>query len=270
MCLPSINGGTGNFLSHISCQFFIFVIMDNIKIDIVIPVYNESGNIEANLDALAKGIPTSGAEFRCVIVYDFDEDNTLPVIERISVKYNYPVYLLKNASRGALNAIKTGIMASDADYVIVTMADLSDDYAVLGRMAELAAEGYDLVAASRYMKGGKLHGGPFFKQLFSRLAGLSLHLLTRIPTHDITNSFKLYRTGSVKSIEIESTGGFEIGMEITAKTFLAGGRIVEIPTQWWDRTDGQSKFQLMKWLPKYLKWYFYLIRGKWFGAYKGA
>ncbi len=243
--------------------------MDRLKIDIVIPVYNEAGNIEANLDVIAAGMPALGAEFRCVIVYDFDEDNTLPVIGRIKSKYSFPVELLKNKSRGALEAIKTGILSSPADYVIITMADISDDYSILGKMAELAAEGWDIVAASRYMKGGRLNGGPFFKQLLSRLAGLSMHLLARVPTRDITNSYKMYKTAAVRGLSLESTGGFEIGMEITAKVYLNGGRVTEIPSQWWDRTEGQSRFKLAKWLPKYLKWYFYLIKGKWFGMGKG-
>jgi hypothetical protein len=129
-------------------------------------------------------------------------------------------------------------------------------------MAKAAAEGADLVCASRYMKGGKQYGGPFLKGLFSRMAGVSLHWFTGIPTHDISNSFKLYRKAMLDAIPIESAGGFEIGMEITVKAFLQGYKIAEVPTTWTDRAAGVSNFKLWKWLPLYLHWYWLCVKSR--------
>ena len=70
----------------------------------------------------------------------------------------------------------------------------------------------------------------------SRIADLTLHFFTRIPTHDATNNFKMYRSSVLKDIKIESTGGFEIAMEITVKAFKKGYKITEIPTTWNERT----------------------------------
>ena len=84
-------------------------------------------------------------------------------------------------------------------------------------MMKKFAEGYDVICGSRYMKGGSQTGGPWLKKTLSRMAGISLHLITGIPSHDVSNSFKLYRRSLVQSINIESTGGFEIGMEILVK-----------------------------------------------------
>lgn len=233
-----------------------------IKIDVNIPVYNEGENISETLKSLDENIKSiSDAEFIINIIYDFKEDNTLPVIERIQKEIFTPVKLVKNSSRGVVNALKTGFIASNADYVLVTMADKSDDYGILNDIVKIARNGVDLVCPSRYMKGGKLHGGPFIKQLISRIAGVSMHYISGIPTHDITNSYKLYKTSVLKNIELESKGGFEIGMEIAAKIFLNSGSIAEIPTEWRDRTKGKSRFKLLKWMPRYLKWYFFVIKG---------
>ena len=225
---------------------------------IIIPVYNEALNIEGNLDAIQKGVAASDGIFTVNIVYDMDNDTTLPVIDQISSKYTFKINLIKNTARGVCNAIKTGFDRSEGEYLLVTMADMSDDYGALPAMSEAAKQGFDVVCGSRYMKGGELHGGPVIKQGLSRLAGLSLLFLTGIPTHDITNSYKIYRKSLLKDIEIESTGGFEIGMEITAKAFIQGYKITEVPCQWWDRTEGKSRFQLLRWLPKYLRWYMLL------------
>jgi hypothetical protein len=174
----------------------------------------------------------------------------------------YPwVELVRNdLGRGVLNAIRAGIAAATADVVIITMADLSDDLAVVPRMVELIrGRGYDIVCASRYMRGGRQIGGPWLKGLMSRAAGLSLYWLGGLPVHDATNAFRAYRRELLASIPIESTGGFEYSLELTAKAHSRGARIAEVPSTWRDRTAGESRFKLRAWLPKYLKWYRYAL-----------
>jgi hypothetical protein len=85
-----------------------------------------------------------------------------------------------------------------------------------------------------------------------------------LPTHDVTNSFKLYRKSMLSAIEIESDGGFEIGMEIVVKAHFLGFKVGEIPTVWTDREKGKSRFKILKWAPKYLRWYFYALRKNFF------
>lgn len=102
-------------------------------------------------------------------------------------------------------------------------------------------------------------GGPRLKSLTSRLAGRSLRLLTGIPTADVTSAFKMYRRELLRNIAIKSDGGFEVSMEITVKAFLQGYRITEVPTTWRDRSGGESKFRMWKWLPKYLRWYAFAL-----------
>lgn len=232
-------------------------------LDIVVPVYNEAENILRLFDEIQREIK---AEKRVLIVYDFDGDTTVPVVREYAPRYPFEIQLVLNAlGRGALNAIKTGMAASTNDMVLVMMADSSDRLDVVDSMCALMEQGYDVVCGSRYMKGGKQNGGPILKGLFSRMAGLSLHFLTRIPTHDVTNSFKLYRKSMLEKIRIESTGGFEIGLEICVKAYTEGYRIGEVPSEWFDREEGESNFHLWKWLPHYLHWYLYCIRRTWFG-----
>ena len=108
-------------------------------------------------------------------------------------------------------------------------------------MAGKIEQGYDIVCASRYMKGGVKTGGPLLKSFFSRLVCLSMCWLIKCPTHDITNAFKMYRKEILKNINIESAG-FAVSMQITLKAFFAGYRITELPTTWKGRVVGQSDF----------------------------
>ncbi len=230
-------------------------------IDIIVPVFNEKEVIVSTLEEIKSKVSTPHLIH---IVYDFDEDNTLPVVkEYLEAGKADNIVLLKNDyGRGVINAIKKGFHAAEALATLVVMGDLSDDLGIVDSMFGKIQEGFDIVCGSRYMKGGRQIGGPFFKGLLSRMAGLSLHWLTSIPTHDISNSFKMYRTSLLKSIEIESTGGFEIGLEVLVKAFVEGCKIAEIPSVWRDRVAGKSNFKLLKWLPKYLKWYFFAIKNR--------
>lgn len=223
------------------------------SLTVVIPAYNEGENIARVLDALHQKVHISPREV--LVVYDFAEDTTVPVVERLHSVYPEVSLLLNGFGRGALNALKTGLLAARAPYVLVTMADLSDDLGDVDAMYQLAAAGADVVAASRYMRGGKQEGGPLVKRTLSRAAGLSLHYVGRVGTHDPTSNFKLYSRRLLQAVRIESTQGFELALELTVKAHMSGFTVAEVPTHWSDRIAGESRFQLRRWLPHYLRWY---------------
>jgi glycosyltransferase involved in cell wall biosynthesis len=226
-------------------------------VDFIMPVYNEGANIARALAEIFAKVPL---EKRVLVVYDFDEDDTLPVLRSLAASYPGVEAVKNTLGRGVVCAVRAGIAATSAEVVVVTMADLSDDVSIVPRMVELIRdEGYDIVCASRYMRGGRQVGGPRLKGWMSRAAGLSLYWLAGWPTHDATNAFRAYRREVLMMIEIESRGGFAYSLEITAKACAAGRRVTELPSTWHDRSAGASRFRLGAWLPHYLRWYFYAL-----------
>jgi dolichol-phosphate mannosyltransferase len=221
-------------------------------LSIVLPVYNEGEAVEPVLRALAAEVRTP---HELVVVYDFDEDTTVPVVERLSGEIRGLRGLRNDLGRGVLNAMRAGIAGTRAPYVLISMADGSDEPGVVDEMVARAQAGADVVAASRYMPGGRQIGGPLVKRTMSRLAGLSLHRFGGLATHDPTSNFKLYSRRFLEAVRIESSAGFELALELTVKATLAGRRVDEVPTTWRDRTSGESNFRLRKWLPHYLRWY---------------
>ena len=197
------------------------------ELSIVVPVFKEGEAVDPVLRALDAGVAT---EHEILVVYDFDEDPTVPVIARLAAELP--------AVRGQRNDLGRGVLPK-----------------VVDPMVALARNGADVVSASRYMRGGHQIGGPPLKRLMSRTAGLTLHWFAGVPTHDPTNNFKLYSRRFLDTVTIESTDGFELALELTVKATLAGRRVAEVPTTWRDRTAGQSNFKLRKWLPHYLHWY---------------
>lgn len=236
-------------------------------LSLVIPVYNEAENILPLLDTLRDGVAT---DHETLLVYDFDQDSTLPPARAFQSEYA-ALRLVKNTlGRGVLNALKTGFAESTGDVIVVTMADQSDDITQIDEMASLIRQGASVVAGSRYMRGGRQLGGPPLKRVLSRIAGLSLHWLTGLGTHDSTNNFKAYGRTLMDRVTIESKSGFELGLELTTKAHISGLEVVEIPTTWRDRTAGVSNFRMLEWLPSYLHWYLVCLRGTWSGKRRRA
>lgn len=227
-------------------------------LNIIIPVFNEGANFPPLWAAITSQIQR---EFCVIVVYDFDGDDTVPVVQRLIKNGERRIRLQKNNTRrGVVGAIVTGFNEVENGPILVVMADLSDDLGRVEDMLGLYEQGNDIVVGSRYMRGGQLIGGPWFKQSLSKLAGISLYWIRGIPTHDSTNAFKIYDREMLKTVAIESKGGFELNLELTVKAFLAGYRIAEVPTTWRDRTNGESRFKLWAWLPRYLRWYLYAFQ----------
>ncbi len=225
------------------------------ELDIVIPVYNEGSNILPTLESLRRNVVTP---FRILICYDRDDDDTLPAIRRNAARLaGLQIELVKNQGRGAHGAIMTGFAASTARLVVVYPAD--DDYnaEILDRMVAKANEGNDIVCASRFMPGGSMVGCPWLKAVLVRGAGFTLYHLARLPTHDASNGFRLFSRRVIASIPVESDQGFCYSIELLVKVHRLGWRVAEVPAKWRERTRGTSRFRVLKWLPAYLRWYFY-------------
>ena len=142
------------------------------ELSVILPVYNEGEAVEPVLRALAAGVRTP---HELVVVYDFDGDTTVPVVTRLAGEIPGLRGMRNDLGRGVLNAMKAGIAGTSAPYVLISMADGSDEPQVVDPMVALARAGADVVSASRYMRGGHQVGGPLFKRLMSRAAGLTLH-----------------------------------------------------------------------------------------------
>ncbi len=222
------------------------------------PVYNEGGVIKETIRRVETAVDTP---HELLIIYDMDEDTTVPQVKKLQKKFPNVKPVRNTFGKGVLNALKTGLKIAKGQAVCVMMADLTDDPEVLNLMMAKFERGFDVIAASRYMKGGHQIGGPFIKQVLSRVAGISLHYLVGLPTHDATNSFRLYSRRFLDKVKIESDGGFELAIELTVKAHFNGYKVTEVPTTW-TYLAKESRFYLKKWLPKYLKWYFWAISKK--------
>lgn len=226
------------------------------SLDIVVPVYNEGRNILTVLESFRQHVRTP---IRVLICYDFDDDDTLRALDGF-VDPPFPIIRVKNRGRGLQEAVVTGFRLSDAPAVLVFPADDFYNAGIIDTMYQRFLSGSEIVAGSRFMYGGRLVGCPWLKAFLTRCASYTLHKLTRFPIHDATNGFRLFSRRVITELPIESTQGFALSLELLVKAHRRGWPITEVPAVWIERTEGRSRFRTIRWLPAYLRWYFYALR----------
>lgn len=222
------------------------------RVSIVVPAKAEGPAILPVLDRL---LPLLPAEAEVLVVCDTADDPTFAAIRPVAGRDPRVRETLNTYGAGPANAIRFGFDRAQGDVVVVTMADGSDEVERVPEMIRLVEDGAAVVSASRYARGGRQIGGPIAKRVLSRAAGLSLAWLARVGTSDATNSFKAYSRLFVEEAGVESSAGFEVGIELVAKARRLRRRVAEVPTVWRDRVEGRSNFKVLRWIPRYLRWY---------------
>ncbi len=225
------------------------------RLDIVIPVYNEGSIILATLAELRRLVRTPS---RILICYDKPDDDTLAVInahpeqvEGLSIEF------VRNRSRGVHEAVMTGFATSCAPFVLMFPADDDFNAGMVDAMLAKAEQGADVVCASRFIPGGCMVGCRWLKALLVRTAAFTLYYIAGLPSRDATNGFRLFSRRVIERIEIESDRGFCYSLELLVKCHRLGWPVTDVPAKWIERRQGASRFQVLNWVPAYLRWYLY-------------
>ena len=225
------------------------------KLDIIIPVYNEDENIVRLLKALEDEI---SCNFRILICYDKDNDATLKHIKTNST-ITKEILLIKNPNQGPNSAIIEGVNSSKAEIILVYMADDFENIKLINKMVTLIESGNELVIPSRFIQGGKMLGAKKMKKMITIIGSLLIYYFARIPFKDCTNAFKMFSASLKDKIKLDSTKGFTFALELTTKSYLSNFKIIEIPSIWIETKDRKSNFKIYKWLPYYIYWLLYSI-----------
>jgi len=230
-----------------------------IELDIVIPVYNEGGNIIPVMESFRIHVKTP---YRVLICYDMDEDDTLTALSDYPRDHAEIVYV-KNSHIGPNMAVVAGLEASNAPYILVYMADDDFNANLIDLMVQKMKEGFDIVSSSRWIDGGCYQGAPWIKHAITRTASYTAFLVGGLKIHDATQAFRLFSRRVIDNIEITSTKGLSFTFELLAKVNRLGWPVCEIPAPWYERKIGESRFKYFKWIWPYLEWWLYSLRTVW-------
>jgi len=234
--------------------------MEKVPLEIVMPIYNEGDKVVKLINLFNSSIKT---KFRVLLCYDSDDDNIFDYRDNFK-KYNFEIILVKNSSSGPCAAVKEGLNYGNSDCVIVYPADDFLNTDIIDKMYELFKNNNDIVVASRFIKGGSMKGCPIIKSILVRIASITLYFFSNVPVRDASNGFRLFSRKLLNTVHVESKVGFAYSLELLAKCNRLKLKIHEIPAKWEERNEVEgSRFEILKWLPEYLRWYFYVLATTW-------
>jgi dolichol-phosphate mannosyltransferase len=208
---------------------------------IVIPTYNEAGNLLEVLERVRAAAP----DFDVLIVDDGSPDGTAELAEKANERLGRISVLRRHAKQGLGNAYRAGFRwGLDRGYTaLVEMdADLSHEPETLPAIIA-ALDDADLVIGSRYMPGGSVSNWTFHRRMLSSIGNRYSAGLLGLRVRDLTSGFRGFRREIVERIDLDTvkSEGYGFQIEMAYRAVRAGGRIVEVPIRFADREIGDSK-----------------------------
>ncbi|QOR95131.1 polyprenol monophosphomannose synthase [Thermosphaera chiliense] len=209
------------------------------KITIVLPTYNEAENLPLIVEELGKVMETLECEWEIIVVDDNSPDGTAEVAKKLASKYPVRV-VVRQGRMGLTSAIHTGMKNAQGDLIIVMDADLQHPPSTIPSLVQKSSE-CDIVIASRYVKGGKTIGFPFFRRLTSHGAIILTRMLIgkARKVKDPVSGFFLVKKNAVENWEPVEPFGYKALTEILAASGEA--RVCEVPFEFKARMKGSSK-----------------------------
>lgn len=207
----------------------------------MIPTFNESQNIKALIEEVLK----QEKEIEVLVVDDFSPDGTWKIVREMERK-NPRVHLLlrkENKGRGfaGIAGFKWAIEKA-YDPIIEMDADFSHQPKYISEFLKAVKEA-DVVLGSRFVKGGKDIGRGKFRENITKFANSYIRFVLGLKLRDCTSGYRCFRKNVLEKIDLNrmvSTGP-AIVQEILYTVYLEGFKIKEIPIEFVDRRQGETK-----------------------------
>jgi dolichol-phosphate mannosyltransferase len=212
------------------------------RVLVVLPTYNEIENIEAVLRRTRAALPDA----RILVVDDGSPDGTADLAEKLGDDLGEVRVARRRHKAGLGSAYRAAFrlgLAEGFDALVEMDADLSHDPAMLPGLIAALDHDADVAIGSRYVPGGSIPDWPFLRRAVSRTGCWYARVMLDLRVHDATAGFRAYRAETLRAIDLDAirADGYGFQVEMVYRTVRNGGRVLEIPIQFRDRTLGRSK-----------------------------
>ena len=209
---------------------------------VVTPTYIEAENITEFLTKLRAAVPDADV----LVVDDNSPDGTGDLAEQAAKELGQIEVMHRPGKSGLGVAYRAGFAwGLERGYQVLVQidADLSHDPAVLPTLLSALDDGADLVIGSRYVPGGSVPHWPMHRRALSRYGNWYTSFALRTGVKDATAGYRAYRAEMLRKVRYDTTRavGYGFQIELAYRVWRAGGRIVEVPITFTDRTRGHSK-----------------------------
>lgn len=221
------------------------------KVSVILPTYNESGNIIKLIHEIVRNIP-SECNREIIVVDDNSPDGTFGLVKINFENDNSVIPILRLGERGLANSIKVGVQKASGDYILVMDTDFTHDPAEIPRMLHVVKI-CDMVSGSRFCAGGLMDDTRHY------IASFTYNLLIRLVIHtqiqDNLGGFWVAKAELIKALPFDNIffGYGDYYFRLLHFAQKNGMRIIELPCHYITRNAGRSKSNFMKLLFNYSK-----------------
>lgn len=225
----------------------------SMKIAVLVPTYNEAGNIGSLLTSLGEvGWRNPDVSLRAVVVDDSSPDGTADLAklqgERLCSDSFSVRVLVREKKEGLgmayIHGFRTVLGGSDRpDYVLQMDADLSHDPRYIDAFLEQARKGADFIVGTRYMEGGATPDWSWYRKLLSRGGNFYARAILGSTVTDYTGGFNMYAAGLLDELDLDTLShiGYGFLVDLKYRAMLHSQHLAQVPIVFVDRQLGNSK-----------------------------
>ncbi len=218
------------------------------RLFVVVPTYNEAGNLREMSDALF-GLPFE--DLSLIVVDDNSPDGTGRIADELAQRHAERITVIhRQGKMGLGTAYAQGFqkaLGMGAEVIVQMDADFSHSPEYLPEMVELLAD-HDVVVGSRYVQGGGTDTRwSWWRYLLSWWANqVYTRLILGVTVQDATAGFKAFRREVLAAIDLTGvvSNGYVFQVEVAYLCHKLGFRVAEIPIYFEDRRIGRSKMDV--------------------------
>lgn len=211
------------------------------QISVVVPTYNEAGNIPTVYEGLAQAL--SGHAWELVIVDDDSPDGTADAVRELARRHDNVRCIQRVQERGLASAVHWGVQTAHGEVIVVMDGDLQHEPTLIPRMLDALQAGHDIVSGSRFLEGGAEKGlsrsrrrlSDWGNRLTNRFLGTAL-------SDPLTGFFATSRRLFLDSIPKMQADGFKVFFDLVYHNRQV--TIRELPFEFQRRRHGESKLDL--------------------------
>jgi dolichyl-phosphate beta-glucosyltransferase len=202
-------------------------------VSVVIPAYNEEWRILPTIGAIATHMSARGETWELIVADDGSTDATTSLVR--DLKFVSLRLLVADRNEGKGSAVRRGVLAARGDLVLFADADQSTPIEQFDRLAQLVAEGFDVVTGSRAARGAAVSGKSMVRRVLSRGLRAVVSRGFGITVSDTQCGFKLFTRDAARALfSAQLVDGFSFDLEVLYLAHHMGYRVAEVPVEWID------------------------------------
>jgi dolichyl-phosphate beta-glucosyltransferase len=219
--------------------------LSNPFLAIIIPAYNEEKRLPKTLDQVFSFLEEQPYLSEVIIIDNASDDQTFPIAQEFAEKHNgaqTQVRVIQEPIRGKGIAVRSGMLASLADYRFMCDADLSMPIEQVQRFLPPVSDGFDIAIASREVQGAVRYNEPFYRHFVGRIFNFLIRSTAIPELQDTQCGFKCFR-GSIADelFSLLTIHGWSFDVEALFIAQRKGYRVIEIPIPWYFNADSHVK-----------------------------